>query len=250
MCGSLLLGTSGFAYPEWKGDFYPADIRPDAMLEFYSRQFPSVEINYTFQRNPSEKTLAKWIHDTPEDFTFSLKAHRQITHNGRLSPDTAKPLSQFLASIEPLAGRTGVVLFQCPPTLKADLPRLKAFLELLPEGRRFAFEFRHETWDSGEAQDALAGRDVAWCVADDDEHDATFVRTASGFAYLRLRKTSYDEEALARWAKQIDEALTDGIDVYCYLKHEDEGRGVHFARVLAEMIGTTVEPRPAPEAHV
>jgi uncharacterized protein YecE (DUF72 family) len=248
MAGRLLLGTSGFAYPEWQGDFYPAHIRPDAMLAYYASRFGSVEINYTFQRNPSEKMLAKWILETPEAFRFSLKANRVITHNRRLKPEAAEPLAEFLRSIGPLAGRTGAVLVQCPPNFKADLPRLEGFLELLPPEGRFAFEFRHETWDTDDVRSFLASRGAAWCVADTDERDAPFVRTAPGFAYVRLRKTAYEDEALGRWAKDISEALADGIDVYCYLKHEDEGRGVHFARTLAELIGPTEEPTPAPEA--
>ena len=248
MPGRLHLGTSGFAYPEWKGDFYPADIRPDAMLRYYAARFSSVEINYTFQRNPTAKMLEKWTRDTPEDFLFSLKAGRAITHNRRLKPEAAEPLAEFLESIEPLGDRTGVVLFQCPPNLKIDLPLLEQFIALLPEGRRFAFEFRHETWDSEDVRERLAARGAAWCVADTDERDGAFVRTAPGFVYLRLRKTLYEDEALARWAKDIGEALADGVDVYCYLKHEDEGRGVHFARALSEMVGATAEPPPGPEA--
>src|ERR1041384_5695015 len=105
--GRLLLGTSGFAYPEWKGEFYPADIKPDAMLRFYAERFSTVEINYTFQRNPSEKMIAKWLRDTPETFRFSLKANRGITHFRRLKPEAAEPLAEFMRSVEPLGGRLG-----------------------------------------------------------------------------------------------------------------------------------------------
>jgi uncharacterized protein YecE (DUF72 family) len=248
MPGGLYLGTSGFAYPEWKGDFYPSDIRPDAMLPYYAERFGSVEINYTFQRNPTEKMLAKWIAQTPDGFVFSLKANRAITHNRRLKPESSEPLGEFLRSLAPLERRTGAVLFQCPPNFKADVYRLRAFLELLPEDGRFAFEFRHESWRDDAVYDALRQRGVAWCVADTDEYDAPFIRTAPGFTYLRLRKSVYDDEALAGWAKQIGETLDEGTDVYCYLKHEDEGRGVHFARTLAELTLATVEPSPAPEA--
>lgn len=247
MPGRLYLGTSGFAYPEWKGDFYPADMKSDAMLGHYAQNFSSVEINYTFQRNPSEKTLAKWIADTPEGFVFSLKAHRRITHERRLSPDAAEPLSLFLASTGSLGARRGAVLFQCPPTFKADVPRLEGFLATLPDDGRYAFEFRHETWNDGAVHAALSARGAAWCVADTDESDAPMVRTTQEFTYLRLRRTAYDDETLSRWAKQVGEALADGSDVYCYLKHEEEGRGVHYARALAQMIHATGSPSPAPE---
>jgi uncharacterized protein YecE (DUF72 family) len=236
MPGRLHLGTSGFAYPEWKGVFYPADIRSDGMLRFYAERFPSVEINYTFQRNCSEKTLEKWIAETPAGFVFSLKAHRSITHTKRLSEEAAGPLSTFFTSIAPLGERTGAILFQCPPNLKADVPRLESFLAMLPDGRRYAFEFRHGTWMDDAVYSSLQGRRCAWCVADTDEADAPFVRTTPSFTYLRLRKTTYDEEALSRWAKQITEALEDGSDVYCYLKHEEEGRGVYYARALSSLL--------------
>jgi uncharacterized protein YecE (DUF72 family) len=129
-----------------------------------------------------------------------------------------------------------------------DIERLRAFLTLLPEGGRYAFEFRHESCRSDEVFDALAERGVAWCVADSDDYDAPFVRTTPAFTYLRLRKAVYDDEALSRWAKEIGGVLAEDSDVYCYLKHEDEGRGVHFARSLAELVSSKSEPSPAPEA--
>lgn len=248
MGGRIYLGTSGFAYPEWKGDFYPADLKNDAMLAYYAQRFSSVEINYTFERNPSEKTLGRWIAETPDSFVFSLKAHRAITHMKRLSGEAAEPLAEFLSSCDPLGGRLGAVLFQCPPNLKADLPRLEDFLGGLPPGRRYAFEFRHGTWNDAAVHEALASRGAAWCIADTDEFDAPFVRTTPAFTYLRLRKTTYDDEGLSGWAKQIAEALAEGSDVYCYLKHEEDGRGVHFARALAGMIDASASPPPVPEA--
>jgi uncharacterized protein YecE (DUF72 family) len=247
MRGRLHLGTSGFAYPEWKGDFYPADIRPDAMLRFYARRFSSVEINYTFQREPTGKMLAKWTTDTPEEFVFSLKAHRAITHMWRLKPEAAEPLRAFRESIAPLGSRTGAVVFQCAPNFKMDLELLRGFLTMLPEGGRYAFEFRHESCRNDEVYAALAERGVAWCVADEDDYDAPFVRTSPGYVYLRLRKTVYEDEALSRWAKQIGDALDDGTDVYCYLRHGDVAPGVHFAQKLAELLTPTGEPSLAPE---
>jgi uncharacterized protein YecE (DUF72 family) len=247
MRGGLFLGTSGFAYPEWKGDFYPADIRSDAMLPFYSERFSSVEINYTFQRDLTEKTIARWLAGTPDGFVFSLKAHRSITHNLRLKPAAAEPLSGFLASITPLGSRLGATLFQCPPNFTMDLALLREFLTLLPDGGRYAFEFRHESCRDDRVYAALAERGVAWCVADADDYDAPLVRTAPGFTYLRLRKTVYEDEALSRWAKQIGESLDDELDVYCYLKHEDEGRGVHYAQKLEELLTRRDVPSPAPE---
>jgi uncharacterized protein YecE (DUF72 family) len=231
----LYLGTSGFAYAEWKGEFYPADLKSDAMLRYYAERFPSVEINYTFQRHPTEKMLGKWIADTPEGFVFALKANRAITHMWRLKPTAAPALEEFFTSIHGLGARTGPILFQCAPNWKADVGVLREFLTLLPHGR-YAFEFRHESCRGDEFLATLAERNAAWVVADADDYDAPVVRTASDFTYLRLRKQMYEAEELARWAKQIAEIQADGSDVYCYFKHEDESRGVRFAQALRDML--------------
>jgi uncharacterized protein YecE (DUF72 family) len=237
MTGRLFIGTSGFAYPEWKGAFYPEDVRSEAMLGFYASRFPSVEINYTFRRDPSEKMLGKWIAATREDFAFTLKAHRRIVDAWRPRPGDAEPLQLFLKTIEPLGSRIGPILIQSPHNRKAEAGMLRDFLPLLPEGRRFAFDFRHESWRDDAVKEALAERGAAWCVADTDDHDAPFERTAPDFAYVRLRKSAYDDGTLARWANDIVVALEEGSDVYCYCKHEegDGGRGVGFARRLMEL---------------
>ncbi len=245
MPGRLYIGTSGFAYPEWKGEFYPPDIKPAAMLAYYAQRFSSVEINYTFQNTPSDKTVGKWIAETPDDFVFSLKAHRAITHMWRLAPGAAETMQEFLTSCGPLGRRLGVIFFQLPPSMKADLPRLDAFLTSLPTERRYAFEFRHGTWNDDAVYEVLRLRGAAWCVAETDELPCPFVRTAQHFVYLRLRKTVYEDEELARWAKQIGETLADGVDVYCYFKHKDESRGVHFAKALGAMLGATSSEEPS-----
>ena len=240
MPGKLFIGTSGFAYAEWKGEFYPADIRQDAMLKFYAERFPTVEINYTFVRHPTEKMLGKWIGDTPEGFAFALKANRGITHMWRLKPTSAPALEKFFASIEGLGVRTGPILFQCAPNWKADIGILREFLTLLPDGGRYAFEFRDESCRTDEFLAALAERNAAWVVADADDYDAPLIRTASDFIYLRLRKIAYAHEALARWGKEIGEVLNDGSDAYCYFKHEDEGAAPKMAKRLNEIVSGPV----------
>lgn len=238
MRGRLFLGTSGFAYPEWKGVLYPPDIRSDAMLRHYASTFGSLEINYTYRRDPSEKMLARWAADTPDDFAFSIKAHRRVVDQWRKDPGVAAPLEAFLAIVEPLGSRVGVVFIQGPHNLKAAPGMLETFLPLLPKDRRFALDFRHASWRDDAVKEALANHGAAWCVADTDDHDASFETTAADFAYVRLRKATYEDEALARWAKEIEGALENGIDVFCYFKHEDgdAGRGVVYARQLQEML--------------
>lgn len=240
MRGRLLLGTSGFAYPEWKGVLYPPDLRSDAMLRHYATEFPSLEINYTYRRDPSEAMLAKWAADTPEDFSFALKAHRRVVDQWRRDPSVGEPLERFLAMVEPLAPRIGPVLIQGPHNLTYADGMLDAFLPLLPPGRRFAFDFRHPAWRTDGVKRAVTAAGAAWCVADTDDHDAAFEVTTQGFAYVRLRKSSYDDETLARWAEDFRSAMDDGVDVYCYLKHADGdgGRGVGYARRVRELVTT------------
>lgn len=234
--GRLYVGTSGFAYPEWKPEFYPADLKPKDFLSFYAARLTSVEINATFYRAPTEKALAGWAGQTPEEFAFALKAPQSITHRARLR-DVDEPLEYFLRVIRVMGPRLGPVLFQCPPSLRHDAGLLEMFLARLPgEGFRFAMEFRHPSWDIPEVRGMLGDHGVAWCVADTDERDAQMAVTAEDFAYLRLRKPDYGDEALARWAGAISERLVAGSDVYCYFKHEDDPSGARFAVRMRELI--------------
>jgi uncharacterized protein YecE (DUF72 family) len=246
MPGRLFLGTSGFAYQEWKGDFYPPEVKPSAMLRYYGTRFPSVEINYTFTRTCTPGMVERWMEDTPDDFVFSLKAHRSITFFKRLGPEAAEPLADFVRSLEPLRSRLGAVLMQCPHNMKPDLPRLEGFLAMLPSGMRVAFDFRHPGWRDDAVYALLAAHGCAWCVADDDTFDAPLLRTTSSFAYLRLRKVEYGDDSLDGWAKQISEVLDEGSDVYCYFKHEDEARGARFALRLLEVVSGSRPAREAP----
>jgi uncharacterized protein YecE (DUF72 family) len=234
--GRLYVGTSGFAYKEWVGEFYPPGTKSADFLSRYAERLPSVEINYSFQRLPSPDTLAQWCERTPEDFVFALKAHRRITHMARLN-GVDESLRWFLDGVGPLGHRLGPVLFQCPPTLQYQPELLDGFLALLPPGGRYAMEFRHPSWESDEVRERLAGAGVAWCVADTDEQAATFIRTAPTFAYLRLRRTAYDDKALAAWGEAVGAALEEGTDVYAYLKHEDSAAGAHWAEALRSLSG-------------
>jgi uncharacterized protein YecE (DUF72 family) len=235
VAGRLYLGTSGFAYKEWKGPFYPVDLKDKDMLSFYATRFSTVEINYSFRKHPSEKALIAWRERTPDGFLFALKAHQRITHWLRLEGG-GESVKFFLDGIEPLAPRLGPILFQCPPTLACDRQRLERFLDGLPPGRRYAFEFRHPSW--ADARDILAERGAAWCVAETEEAPAPDGPIpAEPFAYLRLRKERYEDDDLLAWARRIREALEADREVFCYFKHEDKGAGAVFAERMAELIG-------------
>ena len=233
MGGTLWLGTSGFAYPEWKGVFYPEDLKNDGMLGFYAGRFPSVEVNYTFRRHPAEKTLERWAAETPEGFRFTLKAHQRITHTRRLR-DADESVSMFLDRARLLGERLGTILFQLPPTFHYDREALEGFLGYLPPVTRYAFEFRHPSWE--EARGLLSDQGAAWVTAETDDQ-APSAMSWEPFGYLRLRKEEYTDQELKVWADRIGQALGDGRDVYVYLKHEDKGAGPRFAERLRELIG-------------
>jgi len=179
----LHAGTSGFAFKEWKGSFYPPEVKDDAMLGYYASRFPTVEINNTFYRLPKEGVLQSWAAQVPEPFTFAIKASQRITPFARLKPECASAVEFLLKNTSSLERRLGPILFQLPPNLKKDLPRLQAFLDTLPGDRRFTIEFREESWFDDDVYDALRGRDVAMCIIDQPEFSSPVVATASwGYA--------------------------------------------------------------------
>ena len=217
----LLAGTSGYAFKEWKGNFYPSDMHDDQWLGFYASQFPSVEINNTFYRLPKQQVLHDWAAQVPEQFTFAIKASMRITHHARLKPESADALDFLLRNTAVLGSRLGPILFQLPPNMKKDVDRLRGFLGLLPTDRRYTFEFRHESWFCDEVMTALRERDIALCVAEQDDFKCPVYATAS-WGYLRLHRLNYDASALGEWAKCV--AAQGWSDAYVFFKH-DEGEG-------------------------
>lgn len=226
-------GTSGFSFPEWKGSFYPADLGAKDMLAFYGTRLSTVEINNTFYRLPKRDVLEGWASQVPADFRFAIKASRRITHFTRLKPESYEPLGYLLTNLEVLGDRLGTVLFQLPPNLKKDLPRLEAFLGQLPAGKRFTFEFRHESWLADDVYDVLRSRDAALCCADVAEEGAPLVPTAS-WGYLRLRRVAYDDASLDEWVDKIRAQPWTEADIY--FKHEDEATGPKLAARFLERL--------------
>jgi uncharacterized protein YecE (DUF72 family) len=235
MVGTLYLGTSGFSYDGWKhGVFYPEGLKNREMLSYYASRFPSVEINYTFRRFPTDKSLATWRDQTPEDFRFTLKANQRITHFKKLR-DADEDVRDFLQAAAVLGERLGTVLYQCPPSLHYDRELIASFVGYLPPSPRAAMEFRHPSWL--EARELLLDQGIAWCVAETDEHDpGPDDLSWEPFGYLRLRKTEYTDEELTAWAKRIGAALEGGGDVFCYFKHEDEGASTQMAERLRALV--------------
>jgi uncharacterized protein YecE (DUF72 family) len=231
----LLAGTSGFSYKEWLGKFYPEKHPADQMLRYYASHFATVEINNTFYRMPAEAMLANWAEQVPDAFSFTLKAPRRITHELRLKECEAH-VAEFLRRAQALGGKLGPLLFQLPPFLKKDLPRLRDFLALLPAGRAAAFEFRNDSWQDEEVYALLRERGAMLCYTDTDEGDSPPVVATANSAYLRLRRTHYDDVELEAWAGRIREmSATLNLErAYVYFMHEDDALGAVFARKLTE----------------
>jgi uncharacterized protein YecE (DUF72 family) len=238
----VLVGTSGYNYPEWRGTFYPEKFSTDKMLAFYAERFPTVEINYTFYRLPNEKLLAGWSAGTPDPFCFTLKAPRRITHDSKLQ-QCEDLLQTFCRTARTLGPKLGVLLFQLPPTFKKDIGTLRDFVALLPEGTRAAFEFRHASWHDAEVFDVLRSRNVALCVAD-SEKMSTPVEMTADYAYFRLRDEGYGEADLVRWAETVAALPAIG-DAFVYFKHEEQGLGPEFARRFIEAAHRTQDESAA-----
>ncbi|HSZ83885.1 MAG TPA: DUF72 domain-containing protein, partial [Polyangia bacterium] len=194
----IYIGTSGFSYAPWRGSFYPEKLPATKMLAYYAERLDAVEINNTFYRMPAPDMLAKWAAETPATFQFAIKSPRRITHEKKLS-DVADSLTRLREAATTLGERLGPVLFQLPPFMKKDLPRLQEFVGQLPPGLRATMEFRHASWFSPDVYEALRARDVALCLAE-SEDIATPVEETSTWGYLRLRRQDYDDDALAAWA--------------------------------------------------
>jgi len=228
---NVYAGTSGWAYPSWKPEFYPAKLASAKFLGYYGSRLNSVELNYTFRRFPTQKLLSGWIEATPPDFKFSVKAHQAITHIKRLR-DASSFTQDFLGALEPLreAGKLGPVLFQLPPYLKCDPDLLKGFLERLPHNVRAAFEFRHTSWFAEEVYDLLRKSDAALCQAESEKIETPDVQTAS-FSYLRLRKEDYSAKTRKKLTQSVSTLVKRG-DVFVYFKHEETAEGALYAEGL------------------
>jgi len=230
--GKLFVGTSGYSYKEWKGNFYPEKLPDREMLPFYAKQFSTVEINHSFYRMPTEKALLSWANAVPEQFRFALKANQKITHIQRLR-GCESTLKRFLevASVLNDGDHLGPILVQLPPNFKFDRPLLEDFLALRPPAFMFAFEVRHPSWYTDETYGVLRQYRTALCLSETEKQIPPDVLTAD-FTYLRLRLENYTAEQLGAWKTRIHSWLVQGIDAYVYCKHEDAGKGPAYARQL------------------
>jgi uncharacterized protein YecE (DUF72 family) len=228
------IGTSGYSYKEWKGNFYPADLAAAKMLRFYAERFSTVEINNTFYRMPAEKMLLGWSEQVPGGFVFVLKAPRRITHDKKLK-NVADDVAYLIRTAGALGNKCGPLLFQLPPFLRKDVATLTEFLGNVPTHCRAAFEFRHQSWFDEEVFAALRKHNAALCLAEaENDLEVPFVSTAD-WGYLRLRRPDYSDEELSAWAKRIQSQPWQ--EAFVFFKHEEAGKGPQFANRLKQLLG-------------
>ncbi len=224
---NFYVGTSGYSYKEWKGTFYPDDLPEKQMLKYYGERFNAVEINNTFYRMPSEAVLESWAKEVPAGFKFIIKGSQRITHFQRLK-EADDSVAYLLKVVSVLGSQLGPLLFQLPPNLKKDIPRLQTFLALFPPDRRVALEFRHASWFDSELFDLLRKHRAALCIAEaEDGVEVPFESTAD-WGYLRLRRPDYGPAELKAWRDRVQQ--TGWTDAFIFFKHEDEGKGPALAR--------------------
>lgn len=233
MSRRLFAGASGYSFKEWCGTFYPDKLKADAMLGYYSERLPTVEINNTFYRMPATTMLEHWEQTTPADFRFAIKASRRITHISRIKEGAKDSVDYLYKQLAALGAKRGPVLFQLPPNLKKDLPRLQAFLQMLPQGHCAAVEFRNDTWFDDEVYAALRDVGAVLCVSEREDGSPPPLVETAGWGYVRLRLEEYSDDALRAWAQRL--AATGWKEVYAFFMHEPTAPP--YARALMQHFG-------------
>jgi uncharacterized protein YecE (DUF72 family) len=235
------VGTSGWHYKHWLGNFYPPDLEPSKMLPHYLRSFRTVEINNSFYRLPPRETFEQWRRSTPADFNFAVKASRYLTHMKKLK-DPEEPIARFFDSVAGLGRKLSVVLFQLPPAWKLNLERFEHFLNALPKGYRYTVEFREKSWLTGPVYSLLEQHNIAFCIYE-LEYFMSPVITTADFVYVRLHgpglkyQGSYSDDVLRSWAKHAKKWNAEGKDVYVYFDNDQAGYAAYNAITLQRMLG-------------
>jgi uncharacterized protein YecE (DUF72 family) len=232
------VGTSGYAYKEWKGKFYPEKISPKDMLRSYAEHLQTVEINNTFYHMPKESVLTSWAEQVPGDFVFALKAPQVITHLKRLR-NVSGEVEYLFRTLSVLGGRLGPVLFQFPKSFRADRAALQDLLGLISGDTPCAFEFRSPSWLDADILDLLRERRFSLCTADADENPASEVISTAPWGYLRLRRSDYTDDDLSRWLRRIDSQKWE--KAFVFFKHEEEAKGPQMAVRFRELADSREE---------
>jgi uncharacterized protein YecE (DUF72 family) len=239
--GKIYIGTSGWHYKHWKGTFYPGDIKEAEQFAFYKKHFSTVEINNSFYRLPNGKTFKAWKEAAPGGFIFSVKASRYITHMKKLKADKVS-LNKFFTRTGKLENKLGPILFQLPPHWKINAERLQDFLQRIPKGYRYTFEFRNESWHEEKIFDILKKHNCAFCIYELAKH-LTPLQVTADFIYIRLHgpgdkyQGSYTTAQLKKWAQQCRKWQLSGKDVYVYFDNDQKGYAAFNAKKLKQIAG-------------
>ncbi len=234
----IYVGTSGYAYKEWRGKFYPEKISPKEMLRFYSERLAAVEINNTFYRMPKESVLVSWGEQVPGGFVFALKAPQVITHLKRLR-DVSEETDYLFRTLSVLDRKLGPVLFQFPKSFRADRSALEDFLALIPRDMASAFEFRSPSWLNDDILDLLRKKGASLCIADSDENPIHEIIPTTSWGYLRLRRPDYTDADLSQWMEKILSQKWER--AFVFFKHEDEAGGAEMAIRFQELIDSRMK---------
>jgi uncharacterized protein YecE (DUF72 family) len=237
---NYFVGTSGWHYDDWRGRFYPEKLPKSRWLDFYARNYPTVELNNTFYRLPSEKAIANWYDSSPPNFIFSLKVSRFITHIKKIA-DTGEALGNFMSRISALKEKLGPLLYQLPPGMHRNDDVLTRFLGELHSGYRHVIEFRHESWLTEEVFDILRKHNTGLCVFDMPNLSCPLVATVD-FAYIRfhgrdsLYSSCYTDDVLSEWASRITNLTPDLESVYIYFNNDVAGYALDNAVTIGKYL--------------
>jgi uncharacterized protein YecE (DUF72 family) len=235
------IGTSGFYYDHWIGRCYPEGISKHDLLPFFAKHFKTVEINSTFYHLPKQSTIAHWLEVTPDDFIFTLKANRSITHRKKIDA-VLEETRLFIHLIKPLKEKLGVILFQLPPYLKLDIRLLDAFISQLPKGYRYAIEFRDESWMDDVVFELMALHGIGLCINDYEQRQTPWIATAP-FVYIRMHgpqgrySGKYDMQTITALCGTINGFADEGREVFCYFNNDMEGFAWQNAQELIALCG-------------
>lgn len=234
----IYVGTSGYAYNEWKGKFYPERISPKEMLRFYSERLRAVEINNTFYHMPTEGVLSSWAEQVPDSFLFAIKAPQVITHLKRLR-NVSSETEYLFRTLSVLGRKLGPILFQFPGSFHADRSALQAFLDMIPGNMSCSFEFRSRSWLDVEILGLLRGKRFSLCIADSDDNPTDEIVSTAPWGYLRLRRSDYTDADLSQWAGKI--LVQKWGKVFVFFKHEEEAKGAEIAMRFQKLVGLRVK---------
>lgn len=235
---NFYVGTSGWSYYGWRGLFYPEDLPTSNWLLFYAEHFSTVEINMTFYRFPKPETLERWAQLTPQNFTFSLKVNRRITHLKKLRKVKADLRYTYILA-QSLGQKLGCLLFQLPPSLHYDLTLLEDFLAQLETRFRHVIEFRHPSWYTSEVYDRLRQKRVIFCIVSSRQVPPEPVVTSS-IAYVRFHGLTagyryfYPDSELEIWATTLSQLPVK--DIYIYFNNDYRAHAVYNALRLHDLL--------------